>query len=115
MQPQSDVFTYAAAFAVAMGVISTLFGWMLNRIFSELDKLKDSDVALAKAISDLQPLMIDRNVFDRHVDKEERELAELRVEMQRAVDAVQVTVQQMVKEQQETRILLERLLTRERQ
>ncbi len=64
---------------ILSSVVLVILGFLLNRVFGEIDGLRKADeclaaadAALARAIADLRPTLIDREYFDRHVDREER-------------------------------------------
>ena len=73
----------------ALSVLMLVFGWLLNRVFTELDRLRQADAELAKQVSALAPLMIDRDMFDRHVDREESALVKLETQLATLVVSVQ--------------------------
>ena len=62
-------------------VLLVVGGFLLNRVFNELDVLRKADQSLAKEIADLRPSLIGRESFDRHVDREERLIASLQASM----------------------------------
>jgi hypothetical protein len=83
----------AGVFALAMGMLSTVVsgicGWLLNRVFTEIDRLRQQDEKVAGQLAALIPLMVDRGSFDRHVEREERALDDLRNELKRMNEALQ--------------------------
>ncbi len=76
---------YELAFSGAISLLMIIFGWLLNRVFSELDKLKASDDKLSAQIHAMLPMMVDRTAFEKHIEREEEALLGLRKEMQALV------------------------------
>ena len=62
---------YRDAMNIALSLLMLVGGFLLNRVFVELDRLRQADSDMARALSELKPSMIDRAAFERHVDKEE--------------------------------------------
>ena len=62
---------------------------IVARLYKEVDALKTSDDELRKAISELRPLMITKEDFNRHVDREETELREVKGDMKKTLETVQ--------------------------
>jgi hypothetical protein len=87
-----EPFSYPAAFALAMGALSTIIsgicGWLLNRVFLEIDRLRQQDEKLALQVSNLQTLMIDREAFNQHVIREEKALNDLREHQGKLLEAI---------------------------
>jgi hypothetical protein len=89
---------YKDVLTATLSLLMVVGGFLLNRVFIELDRLRVADVdlakadsELAKAISDLKPNLIDRSAFDKHVDREERLIAELHKE----ISSLQTMIQKL--------------------
>lgn len=54
------------------GLLFLVLGFLLNRVFNEIDKLREADNKLSEQVSFLRPLLISKEDFGRHVAKEER-------------------------------------------
>lgn len=72
------------ALSALSSVLLVVFGFLLNRVFQEIDGLRKADQQLAredanlsKVISELRPTLIDKVSFDQHVLREERLMSSL--------------------------------------
>lgn len=87
--------TYEVAFQALLGAMMLVAGAMLGRMWTEIDRLRQADIALAKELAALKPMMIDREAFERHTDREEREISSVRegmADVLRAIQALEVVV-----------------------
>lgn len=108
----SDALTYAWLVGVLATVLSTVVGWTMRRLWSHVDALGLKIDSIESDLSSLRGNLIDRSAFDRHIEREEAQLISVRDEIRRVADAMQVRADTMVREHQETRILIERALVR---
>lgn len=80
--------SYVVILNAALSILMIVFGWLLNRVFTELDRLRQADDALATKISAFSSQLIDRHMFDQHVEREERALGKLEAHLTLITDSV---------------------------
>ena len=109
---QQEALTYAWLVGILATVLSTVVGWTMRRLWSIVDVLGNKIDAIESDLAALRGNLVDRAAFERHIEREESHLAAMRDEIRRVADAMQVRADAMVREQQATRILIERVLAR---
>lgn len=80
--------SYVVVLNGALSVLMLVFGWLLNRIFSELDRLREADNRLSEKVTVLTGTLIDRNEFNEHARREEIALSDLRASVNELVAVI---------------------------
>ena len=80
-------------FNVAVSLVLLLLGFLLNRVFTELDRLRVADQALVEAVNSLRVLLpqgyITQPDFHRHEAEERILMADLKAELNGRFDKVE--------------------------
>lgn len=71
------------------GLLFLVLGFLLNRVFNEIDKLREADTKLSEQVAFLRPLLISKEDFDRHVTKEEKNTEKIWERMEEIIDGIQ--------------------------
>lgn len=71
------------------GLLFLVLGFLLNRVFNEIDKLREADTKLSEQVAFLRPLLISKEDFDRHVAKEEKNDEKIWARMEEIIDGIQ--------------------------
>lgn len=71
------------------GLLFLVLGFLLNRVFNEIDKLREADNKLSEQVSFLRPLLISKEDFERHVAKEEKNNEKVWERMEEIITGIQ--------------------------
>lgn len=81
-------------FNVLISLLLILLGWLLNRVFNEIDALKKADQHLAKEVHELNISLptsyFTKDDFNRHEQEEKEWISEFRKEVRLSLERIHI-------------------------